>query len=245
MTLTQTILNANLDSLAVVVTCASVALAATANLFSRAVWFEKIFGFSAKKNWFIMQLIPSCVLGLSIGMFSTITLNHFFIIPNQGIFYPGRTMLVQQTGNMTRVVRILTHGEYLPKDELANSQPVRYASIPENIEMKATPITDNPKVMQLRYYVHWDSGGTPSKKLTEMEFLTRIREQGLISIPDYLKMLCYDFQYENSRTLAMFSNPFRLEQQADFERLLKNHLGPKVIGTPIKLEDLRAGFQLN
>lgn len=96
-------------------------------------------------------------------------------------------------------------------ERLSKARVISYARRDLPVEMEVSPITDNPKVRQLRYNLVVRVGGSA---YSAAAFDRQAR--GFKSETDWLRKRLYEFNEQKSRELAKFYNPLEEAQQREF-----------------------------
>jgi hypothetical protein len=193
---------------------------------------------------FLLLMLPAFIVGVGciiiIGIGSALWANNFLdnfaTVPEHTLVLSGRG-----AGKVTRVFR---QSQLLPKTEfdrlrLANNS-VSWNPQEFQINMHVSPITENPKVRSIEYDVDLMRGGTPEQTFAELKLERKLREiDRLATLSDLVQMWLYDFQDKHSKELARFSNPFKFEQQDEFESLVRAFLEPQLQEIGLSMQGAR------
>lgn len=106
------------------------------------------------------------------------------------------------------------------------------------VGMRASPITENPKVRELRYTVEVSSILGPEGIKDYYEEIIAKKD----TPKEYLQRLLYDFNERYSSELSEFWNPLRNEQQHAFSEMVRSFLQPHLEKAGLRFEN--ASFQL-
>ncbi|MFA6535902.1 MAG: hypothetical protein WCT25_00550 [Candidatus Paceibacterota bacterium] len=155
------------------------------------------------------------------------------------------TMLENREGH---VLRIFRHGEFVRRSDLKlwTGQGYHLTDYHEQtveVAMVVRPVTENPKVQQISYQIVYSEGGSPRAKVQATAFKRKMgAERHLGSIADCVRFHLYNFQFQNSKELAKFSNPMDYEQQIAFEKMVRAYLEPKLAEGWVRIRSVQ--FQL-
>ncbi len=103
----------------------------------------------------------------------------------------------------------------LPK----NYEEIPYGEYRYQVSMNCSPVTENPKVRNLRYVVIIKTKSSPEDGLAFFE-----RPEGIKDIGAWLEKQLYDMNEFESKELAKFYNPRDEGQQTSFEALVRKFL---------------------
>ncbi len=90
------------------------------------------------------------------------------------------------------------------------------------ISMNASPITENPKVRQIKYNVGVEMKREIAATQAFIDSRLRWKEE------EFIKSILYDFNEECSRKLGWLFNPLNQEQQEHFFGLISDFLNPRL-----------------
>ena len=116
----------------------------------------------------------------------------------------------------------------------------------ETISMELQPITSNPKVRSLAYWVRVKAPGTPVARLKYLDRFKYLRNSAFpndfsnVHATEFVKFQLYEFDEHHSKELAMLYNPLDEKQQAQLLDLLRSSIGPVLQDVGLEVES--AGF---
>lgn len=100
---------------------------------------------------------------------------------------------------------------------------ISYASRRKEVTRVFQPISENPKVRNIRYTVSIFVMGSPESYLEYQRFKAVLGDE---KADEFLQYWLYEFQEQYGRQLAELYNPLSREQQKKFESLIINFLEP-------------------
>ncbi len=121
--------------------------------------------------------------------------------------------------------------------QLSGASVVSYAAEETKVFMEVKPITDNPKVRDVRYTVIVKAFGTPEKVLAVQQWLAENNSHQ--NVKDFLEFWLYEFNEKHSQDLAVFYNPKDAKQQCLFFRLVAGFFKPHLKGSGVTLKSAR------
>ncbi len=122
-----------------------------------------------------------------------------------------------------------------PRLDKQKNRWVSLAGWDQRVTMKLSPITDNPKVRDLKYSIEWDLPADTD--LATWNIL--IHELSGDDPQTYVQRQLYEFDEHNSRELAKFYNPLDEAQQTKFRQLVEGFMRPVFERTQLKLRKVR------
>jgi hypothetical protein len=111
------------------------------------------------------------------------------------------------------------------------------------ISMELQPITSNPKVRPLKYWVSIGAPGTPEARLKYLSEFGSLRPNDNAynqSVVQFVKYRLYEFDEHHSKELAMLYNPLDDKQQYQLLVLLRNSIGSDLEKVGLRIDG--AGF---
>jgi len=114
---------------------------------------------------------------------------------------------------------------------------VSYATRKTSVIMSFSPISQNPKIRNLTYFVEVEDMGSPTAYFQYQKTI------GQKSVDKWLKYYLYEFNEKYSREVAKFYNPFDFHQQMAFEKLIKDFLQFHLKDSGLRFK--RAHFKLS
>lgn len=149
--------------------------------------------------------------------------------------FPSNSVICQKNGYPIRIT-VGDEWHYRWSSSIRGLRTGRQATF--FFKMVARPITNNPKVRELCYFVRLVSGG-------DIESCQKSWQHGHWNGGDRanIETMLYDLNENRSSDLAQFWNPLRAEQQRAFQDLVGEVLAPSL--EPLGLRVHEARFSLN
>jgi hypothetical protein len=95
--------------------------------------------------------------------------------------------------------------------------------------MIVRPITVNPKVREISYFVKVKFASNLAQATHTLSAIWRKSATNVqMNVDQFLRQLCYDFNEEHSAELGTFYNPLDPAQQDKFSTKLREFLEPKL-----------------
>jgi len=170
------------------------------------------------------SIIPAFITGYV--AFIVVAVNALDSIPAQTAFHTPQGTVVAVFHERTNLWKrgpfrdpLLTmEGEFLP-----------FKRVEYTVAMLVTPITENPKVRELRYSVSFSACGTGPEECWNTRKAAEI-VHGEPSFGNLVRYHLFEMQDELSRVLATLSNPLDADQQARFLKIVHGYLEEKLPG---------------
>lgn len=126
-------------------------------------------------------------------------------------------------------------GEHFWRWELGSGQKlVAYMSF-QQVSMRLSPVTDNPKVRPLAYQVQVEVDYRNPEALKR--YFAGVHGKG--TLDTFTRRLLFEFNELNSRRLGEFYNPLREDQQTEFWRLVEEGIGEELAQAGLRIVSIR------
>ena len=148
---------------------------------------------------------------------------------------PGRSVRISISSQTVAEVNLDSGMFWWRWDPRLDKQKNRWVSLAvwdQQVTMQLNPITDNPKVRDLKYWIEWDL--PPETDL--VAWTTLMQELNGDSPQTYVQRQLYE---HNSPELAKFYNPLDEAQQTRFRQLVEGFMQPVFERTQLKLKNVR------
>lgn len=96
------------------------------------------------------------------------------------------------------------------------------------VAMHLQPITQNPKVRNLKYIIRLTVNQHPQMMLALEKVLGEWKSRGVMSVSSLAEYLCYELHEEESVSMAKFYNPRDSGQQSSFSILVRSFFARKL-----------------
>ena len=130
-----------------------------------------------------------------------------------------------------RIIHYLTKDATFWRWNLKGKKVVRYVSY-SSINMKVSPITENPKVREIFYQVKVEV----IKSLRGFQDYYNTFEKTGETKMRFLKRILLNFNEAHSRELGRLFNYLEEEQQKRFSKMVETYLSPYLKGTGLRLK---------